>query len=120
MPDDVRQILLEAIEDSLYAQLIAVRRLRKGGDRAGGAEVPRVRRHASQVSMAFDILQAAGRPLHISEIIKAAEKRFHFKLDRESLVSALTKRLARDERFARTAPNTFSVRRPPQGPGKEE
>src|ERR1700722_17572455 len=121
MSDDVRQILLQAIEDSLQAQLAAVRRLRRtsGSVRPGSAGVPKVRQHASQVSMAFDILQDAGHPLHITEIIEFAQKRFHQKLDRESLVSALTKRLARDDRFTRTAPNTFAVR-PAQPPGKEE
>jgi len=36
-------------------------------------------------------------------------KRHGVTLDRESIVSALTKRVARKDRFARTAPNTFSV-----------
>jgi hypothetical protein len=30
-------------------------------------------------------------------------------LDRESIVSALSKRVARRDRFARTGPNTFSI-----------
>ena len=118
MPDDLRQLLLQTFEDSLQAQLTAVRRLRKGGGRHPAAAA-RTGQRRSQVSIAFDILQAAGHPLHVTEIIAAAQKRFHQKLDRESLVSALTKRLARDERFTRTAPNTFALR-VPNVPGKEE
>jgi hypothetical protein len=62
------------------------------------------------LSIAFDILQEAGQPLHITEIIEKAQQRFARKLDRESLVSALTKRIARGDRFTRTAPNTFALR----------
>lgn len=121
MADDVRQILLQTLEDSLQAQLTAVRRLRKAG--AARADAPPAARRGqrrSHISIVLDILQAAGRPLHITEIIAAAQKRFHQKLDRESLVSALTKRLARDERFARTAPNTFALRAPANPQAKEE
>jgi hypothetical protein len=120
MPEDVRQLLLETIEVSLQAQLTAVRRLRKAaGAPADAAASSRGRQRRSQVSIAYDILEAAAHPLHISQIIEAAQKRFHLKLDRESLVSALTKRLTRDERFARIAPNTFALR-PSPTPGKEE
>ena len=119
MPDDVRQILLETIEVSLQAQLTAVRRLRKsGGKRSADSAPPRTGQRRSQVSMAYDILQTAGHPLHISEIIEAAQQRFHQKLDRESLVSALTKRLTRDHRFTRSAPNTFALQSTPTS-GKE-
>lgn len=119
MPDDVRQILLETIEVTLQAQLTAVRRLRKAGGKPGAGHGRSKKQRRSQVSIVFDILQASAHPLHISEIIETAQKRFHLKLDRESLVSALTKRLGRDDRFERTAPNTFALR-PPQTPGKEE
>ena len=119
MPEDVRQLFLQVLEESLQAQLSAVRRLRKGprtpADLRRGAPDSQRR---SQVSIAYDILQDAGRPLHVTDIIAAAQQRFQQKLDRESLVSALTKRLARDERFVRTAPNTFAVRSTPT-PGKE-
>jgi hypothetical protein len=119
MPDDLRQILLETIEVSLQAQLTAVRRLRKAGGKPDAGDERSKKQRRSQVSIAFDILQALSRPLHIREIIEIAQKRFHLKLDRESLVSALTKRLGRDDRFERTAPNTFALR-PPQTSGKEK
>lgn len=113
MPEDVRQVFLQTIEDSLQAQLTAVRRLRKaGGSPSPGVAAPGQTKRRSQVSLVYDILEAAGRPLHISQIIAAAQKRFHRKLDRESLVSALTKRLSREDRFVRTEPNTFALRSP--------
>ena len=110
MPDDLRRILLETIEASLHAQINAVRRLRRAGvsPPTAAARTPRAGR--SQLSIVSDILQAAGQPLHITEIIEQAQQRFAQKLDRESLVSALTKRIARGDRFTRTAPNTFALR----------
>ena len=109
MPDNLRQILLETIESSLHAQLLAVRRLRQRDGNEATAFTRKPRSGRSQLSIVFDILREAAQPLHISDIIQKAQKRFHRQLDRESLVSALTKRIARGDRFLRTAPNTFAL-----------
>jgi hypothetical protein len=110
MPDNLRQILLETIEASLHAQLLAVRRLRHPGGSAASPPGRKPRKGRSQLNVVFDILREAAQPLHISDIIEQAQKRFQLQLDRESLVSALTKRIARGDRFLRTAPNTFALR----------
>jgi hypothetical protein len=109
MPDQIREILLETIETALQAQLKAVRQLRRPPppSRAGAGAHPRSGR--SQLSIVYDLLQEAAQPLHITQIVDKAQKRFRVKLDRESLVSALTKRIARGDRFTRTAPNTFAL-----------
>jgi hypothetical protein len=107
MADDVREILLDTIEASLEAQLSAVRRLRKNQTPLKG--VRKARSGRSQLSIVLDLLKEANRPLHITEIVEQAHKRFGQKLDRESLVSALSKRVARGDRFRRTAPNTFAA-----------
>jgi len=107
MPDDLRDILLSTIEASLDAQLRAVRRLRQ--EREAPAKSPRKSR-LSQVDMAYDILQKAQSPLHISELLDRIEATFGVRVDRESLVSSLTKKVARGDRFLRTRPNTFGVR----------
>jgi DNA-directed RNA polymerase delta subunit len=64
----------------------------------------------SQVEMAYNILELAGKALHISQIIEEIERVFGVALDRESLVSALTKRVLRNDRFVRTGKNTFSLK----------
>ena len=51
----------------------------------------------------------SGRPLHITDILAGVQKRFGVELDRESVVSAMSKRVARQDRFMRTAPNTFAL-----------
>jgi hypothetical protein len=111
MDENLRDTLLEVIESSLEAQLRAVRRLRSPipGNRkvVAGAETPQ-KEGMSQVDMAFDIL-AAGQSLHIKEILAAIRTRFQIEVDRESLVSALSKRVARGDRFQRVGRNTFSL-----------
>ena len=105
--DDVKDLILGAFEASLDAQLRAVRRLRRGEPAAGAAPRPKGR---SQVDMAFDILKSARGPLHVAEILSRIETRFGVAVDRESLVSSLTKKVARGDRFVRTEKNTFGLR----------
>jgi len=108
MPDDdLKDVILGAFEASLDAQLRAVRRLRHGEPLAGRKERPPGR---SQVDMAFDILKSARAPLHIGDILSRIETRFGVAVDRESLVSSLTKKVARGDRFVRTEKNTFGLR----------
>ena len=113
----MRNVVLEVIESSLEAQLKAIRRLRaspagkpvgRGGGRVG-------KEGMSQVDMAYNILGSSGQPLHINEILAGIKDRFKTEVDRESLVSALSKRVARSDRFRRTGKNVFALlTRPPQ------
>jgi hypothetical protein len=107
MNDDPRNLILSIFEASLEAQLRAVRRLRQPGPNPGE---PRRREGLSQVDMAFDILKKARSPLHISDILSRIQAHFGVTVDRESLVSSLTKKVARGDRFLRPEKNTFSLR----------
>jgi hypothetical protein len=107
MNDETKDLILSVFEASLEAQLRAVRRLRQG--EPDPAE-PRRRKGLSQVDMAFDILKKARSPLHVSEILTRIQKQFGVAVDRESLVSSLTKKVARSDRFLRPEKNTFSLR----------
>jgi hypothetical protein len=60
--------------------------------------------------MAFDVLKKAGRPLHVTEIIARIKKSFGDDVSRESLVSALTKKVAAADRFTRPDKNTFGLK----------
>lgn len=107
MPDDLKDTILGAVEASLDAQLRAVRRLRRGEP---AAAAPTRRKGLSQVDMAFDVLTHARGPLHIRVLLAGIHQRFHVTVDRESLVSSLTKKVARGDRFVRTDKNTFGLR----------
>jgi hypothetical protein len=107
MNEDVRDTILSAFEESLDAQLRAVRRLRKG---SATQEKARRKTGLSQVDMAYDILKKAQVPLHISELLDRIDSTFGVRVDRESLVSSLTKKIARGDRFVRSEKNTFDLR----------
>ena len=55
------------------------------------------------------MLTSAASPLHVAEIIARIAKASGRLIDSESLVSALSKRVARKDRFRRTARNTFAL-----------
>jgi hypothetical protein len=61
------------------------------------------------MDMAMDILRRSRIPLHISEIIAQIKSKHGVTLDRESLVSALVKKVHRRQGLSRTAPNTFQI-----------
>jgi hypothetical protein len=107
MNDDIKDIVLSAFEASLEAQLRAIRRLRQGPTEASQA---RRNKGRSQVDMAYDILKKARTPLHVSEMIDRIQAQFGVAVDRESLVSSLSKKVARQDRFVRPEKNTFSLR----------
>jgi len=107
MPDDLKNSILSIFEASLEAQLRAVRGLRSGQPEPTPG---RRRQGLSQVDLAYDILKKAHTPLHISELLARIRSTFHVTVDRESLVSSLTKKVARGDRFIRTDKNTFGLR----------
>jgi hypothetical protein len=105
--DDLRNTILDTVEACLDAQLRAVRRLRQP---APAAPSRSTRKRMSQVDMAYDILKKARTPLHVSDLIARIYSAFGVSVDRESLVSSLSKKVARANRFLRTAKNTFTLR----------
>ena len=102
--DKIRTAVLDAFEVSLDAQLRAIRRLQ-----SGRAEAQAPRKSMSQVDMAYDILRRSGQPLHVSQILDRIEALHGQRLDRESLVSALVKKIQRQDRFTRTGKNVFAL-----------
>jgi hypothetical protein len=105
--NDVEASVLHAFEVSLEAQLRAIKRLRTGEVEKRRMPSPQ---GISQVSMVHDVLQEAGKPLHISEIIDRVEKVHGRRLERESVVSALVKKVRRGDRFVRTGKNIFGLK----------
>jgi hypothetical protein len=107
MNDDLKESILSIFEASLDAQLRAVRRLRHGDTYAAK---PSRKKGLSQVDMAYDVLKKTRSPLHISALLDRIHASFGVTVDRESLVSSLTKKVARQDRFLRTEKNTFGLR----------
>jgi len=107
MDEELKDLLLGTFEASLEAQLRAVRRLRQGETEPKKRRPPK---GLSQVDMAYDVLKKARAPLHVSQLLARIEAAFGQRVDRESLVSSLTKKVARGDRFLRTDKNTFGLR----------
>jgi hypothetical protein len=106
MESKIPEWFLSFYENLFSAQLRAVRQLKspkpkktKGVKGEG----------MSNMGMATDILRRAQQPLHVSEIIAQVKARHGVDLDRESLVSALVKKVHRRQGLLRTAPNTFQI-----------
>jgi hypothetical protein len=101
-----RDQLLDVLETAVHAQLRALRSLRPSPTRRGR---PPAQKGKSNIAIAEDVLKAAPGPLHIQDILAQAQQRFRRKLRRDSLVSALTKKVLDGQTFVRSAPNTFDL-----------
>jgi hypothetical protein len=106
MENKIPDGLLELYESLLSAQLRAVRQLK--APRAGKPK-GEPKEGMSNIDMALDLLRQSRQPLHVSEILAQVKAKYKTTLDRESLVSALVKKLHRHKGLSRTAPNTFRI-----------
>ncbi len=97
---------LSFYESLLSAQLRAIRQLKSPKPKKTKETD---KKSMSNMDMVMDILQRAQKPLHISEIIAQGKAKYGVTLDRESLVSALVKKVHRRQGLSRTAPNTFQI-----------
>lgn len=103
---DTAKTFLQYEREVAEFKLQLIRRLAKS---AGPADEERGKR-TSNIAVVENVLAAAGRPLHIADIIAVAEKDLGVSLDRDSLSSALSKQIRKGKRFVRTDPNTFGLR----------
>ena len=91
-------------EALLKSQLKVIRQFLRGTEQPARKKAGR-----SQMDVVHDVLRTARKPLHVNEIVAMAEKEFGVQLDRETIVSALTKKVKSGHMFQRVAPNTFAL-----------
>jgi len=106
METKIPEWFLSFYEKLFESQLRVIRQLKspkpkKAKEQRGGG--------MSNMEMTVDILRRAQGPLHVSQIITQVKGKYGVDLDRESLVSALVKKVHRHQGLSRTAPNTFRV-----------
>jgi len=75
-----------------------------------GVEAGPVKR-TSKIDVARNVLYDAGKPLHVTEIVRLAKRDYHMALERDSIVSAILKKVKAGQTFIRTAPNTFALQK---------
>jgi hypothetical protein len=106
MENKIPDGLLTLYESMLSAQLRVVRQLKT---QKAGKPKRETKESMSNIDMVLDILRQAPKPLHVSEILAQVKAKYKINLDRESLVSALVKKVHRNQGLSRTAPNTFEA-----------
>ena len=101
------KVVLEVMESMLKAGL---RNVREQLSSLGRDEMSAPRKERkSNTKIVADLLRDAGHPLHIDEIIRLARETRGVELHRESIVSALSKKLLEGKVFRRTGRNEFSL-----------
>jgi hypothetical protein len=66
-------------------------------------------KRTSKINIAWQVLNAAKRPLHVNEIIQIAKTDYTVDLERDAIVSGIIKKVKAGKLFIRTAPNTFAL-----------
>jgi hypothetical protein len=99
---DEFKLYLQFHKEVAEAKLKIIDRFQKGPGEAH-------KKRTSQINIVWDILKTASRPLHVTEIIEIAKRDFKEDLERDSIVSAILKKVGAGKMFIRTAPNTFAA-----------
>ena len=106
MENKIPDGFLNLYESMLSAQLRVIRQLKTPKPRKPKRES---KEGMSNIDMALDILRQSRQPLHVADILAQVKAQYKITLDRESLVSALVKKIHRQQGLSRTAPNTFRI-----------
>jgi hypothetical protein len=97
---------LEFYRDLLQSQLKVVYRYQRQNP-----QLKKKLKRTSNLDIVEDILATSNQPLHISKIIQIAKNDYNLTLERDSIVSAIIKKIRSGVRFERTAPNTFTLKK---------
>jgi hypothetical protein len=99
---DQFELYLEFQKEVAQSTLNVIEQFQKGGER-------KPRKRTSKIGIACNVLNDAGKPLHVSEILQLAKEVYDVQLDRDSIVSAMLKKVNAGQTFIKTAPNTFAL-----------
>ena len=98
--------LLELQKDLIQSQLKVIYRYQQQSP-----HLKETAQRTSKLNIVEDILASHHQPLHISKIIEIAKNDYNVTLERDSIVSALVKKIQAGLRFVRVAPNTFALKK---------
>ena len=98
--------ILEFYKELLQSQLKVVYRYQRQSP-----QLTKKLKRTSNLDIVEDILAASNQPLHISKIIEVAKNDYNLTLERDSIVSAIIKKIHSGVRFERIAPNTFTLKK---------
>ncbi len=98
--------ILEFYKELLQSQLKVVYRYQRQSP-----QLKKKLKRTSNLDIVENILTSSDKPLHISKIIEIAKNDFNVTLERDSVVSAIIKKIRSGVRFERVAPNTFTLKK---------
>ena len=98
--------ILDFYRELLQSQLKVVYRYQRQSP-----QLKKKLKRTSNLDIVEDILAASNQPLHISKIIEIAKNDYNLTLERDSIVSAIIKKIRSGVRFERIAPNTFTLKK---------
>lgn len=103
---DIFDKILEFQKELLQSQLKIVYRYQQQSP-----HLKKKPKRTSKLDIVEDILASSDQPLHISKIIEFAKNDYNVTLERDSIVSALIKKIQAGIRFVRVAPNSFALKK---------
>ncbi len=98
--------ILEFYKELLQSQLKVVYRYQRQSP-----QLKKKLKRTSNLDIVENILTSSDKPLHISKILAIAKNDFNVTLERDSVVSAIIKKIRSGVRFERVAPNTFTLKK---------
>jgi hypothetical protein len=107
--DELKQSILEVLEVQLESQLRAIRQMQGKQDALKSPSPRQGRRRQSIVDLSVHILTDEGKPLHVNEIAQILQQRFGRVVDRDTLSSALAKKVRSKILLRQPAPATFAL-----------
>jgi hypothetical protein len=100
---DQFELYLQYQKEVAASKLKVIEQFQKGGR-------TKFIKRTSKIEITRNVLNDAGKPLHVTEIVQLAKKTYDVLLDRDSIVSAILKKVKAGKTFIRTAPNTFALK----------
>jgi hypothetical protein len=107
--DELKQSILEVLEVQLESQLRAIRQMQGKQDALKSPSPRQGRRRQSIVDLSINIITDEARPLHVNEIVQMLQQRFGRVVDRDTLSSALGKKVRNKLLLRQPAPATFAL-----------
>ena len=98
--------ILQLHKELLQSQLKIIYRLQRQSP-----QLKKKLKRTSNLDIVENILTSSDQPLHISKIIEIAKIDYNVTLERDSVVSAIIKKIHSGVRFERVAPNTFTLKK---------
>jgi|GEM_PF-910311 len=103
---------LDLVETLLQAQLEAIqeiRRIRAAEDDAEFVGKRPAQRRLTRTQMAYEVLAAAGKPLHIGDICRLVRESFGVPVTRETLAATLVREAKLGNQIVRVGLNVFAI-----------